>query len=307
MRLPLPAKSQAVSSPSSYLEASLSRLNDRVSLIRRDVELMLEGLHVKGRFLDELRENVRRHREEDFAQLREARRETWASWDERLKRVEEWMGAAAGLHRSATTLRAWRDSSLGFDRALTLSQKYAATLEQKAKKVEEKLVVLAERMHDWTKRLSAMEAELREFVERQAVKSTEILVSKARKRPYLEFVFNEREEEGRISLELKKLRTTANRVLERIARAEKWAAERAEANPDHFEARRTSLVESWRPFHGRFTSLREAALHQALDFEEGRRRLRWIYEQVQRMRVVEESVPQRRPLLQRLFKSKEES
>jgi len=293
--------------PSAYLKTSLARFNDRGALIRRDVELMLEGLRVKGRFLDELCQKIRRHREEDFAPLREARREAWASWDERLKRVEEWMGSTADLHRSATMLRAWRDSALGFDRAYALSRKYTASLEQKAAKFENKLHALGERLRDWTSRLGTKEAELREFVERQAVKDTEILVSKARKRPYLDFVFNEREEEGRISLELKKLRTTANRVLERIASAEKWAAQKAESNPDQFEAKKTYLVESWRPFHGRFTALREAALNQALEFEEGRRRLRWIYEQVQRMRVVEESVPQRRPLLQRLFDSKAEN
>jgi hypothetical protein len=296
-----------LSSPSPYLQEVLSRLNDRGSMIRRDIELMLEGLELKGRFLGELRPKIRRHREEDFAQLRDARRKTWDSWDERLKRVEEWMASAADLHRSATMLVAWRDSALGFDRAYALSQKYAATLEQKARKVEENLMLFGERMRDWASRLRAKEAELREFVERQAVKSTEILVSKARKRPYLDFVFNEREEEGRISLELKKLRNTANRVLARIARAEKWAAEKSEVNPAEFEARKMSLVESWRPFHGRFTALREAALHLALEFEEGRRRLRWIYEQVQMMHVVQESVPPPRPLLQRLFNAKEEN
>jgi hypothetical protein len=46
-------------------------------------------------------------------------------------------------------------------------------------------------------------------------------------------------------------------------------------------------------------------LRHALDFEEGRRRLRWIYEQVQRMRVVQDSPAVRRPLLERFFRPEE--
>jgi hypothetical protein len=297
----------ALSSPSPYLQTTLTRLKDRGALIRRDAEIMLEGIDAKERFLNELRQSVRQHREEDSAQLAQARLESWSAWDERLRRIEEWMNAVANPAREAASLRAWRDSALGFDRAVEVSRKYAAQLIRKAARLDEKLVGLTERMRSWSDRLSLKENELREFVERQAVKGTEILVSKARKQPYLDFVFSEREAEGRLSLEFKSLRATTNRVLERVARAEKWAAQKAEANPAYFESSKNSLQEMWRPFHQRFTVIREAVLHQALDFEEGRRRLRWIYEQVQRMRIVQENIPQRRPLLARLFNSQEDS
>lgn len=110
-----------MSNPSPYLEASLSRLSDRAKLIRRDVELMLEGVKVKTLLLEDLRQKVRKHRQEDAAQLTDARRETWGSWEERLKRVEAWMSSAANLARDTGNLRAWRESALGFDRAVHLS------------------------------------------------------------------------------------------------------------------------------------------------------------------------------------------
>ncbi len=291
--------------PSPYLQASLSRWNDRAALVRRDVEIMLEGLKVKGLLLEDLRQKVRKHRQEDTTQLTEARREIWASWEERLKRPEEWMASAAGLAREAATLRAWRDSALGFDRAVHLSQKFAASLEQKAVKLEEKTMALAGQLLLWSDRLRLKESDLREFAERQAVKTTEIQVSKARKQPYLDFLFVERELEGRLALEFKAIRTSANRMLERLARADKWANDRAQANPAHFEARKVRLLESWRSYHARFGELREAVLRHALDFEEGRRRLRWIYEQVQRMRVVQDIPSARRPLLERFFRPEE--
>src|SRR5579864_9405809 len=155
---------------------------------------MLEGLAVKGRFLEDLRQRVRRHRQDDFAQLAEARREVWGSWEERLKRLEQWMTNAAALGRSSADLRAWRDTALGFDRAQALSQKYGSVLESKAASLEKKLLKLAERMQHWADRLVLKEGDLRGFVERQAVKTAEILVSKARKQPYLDFVYVEREE-----------------------------------------------------------------------------------------------------------------
>ena len=299
------ARMRTLPSPSPYLQATLSRWQDRNALIRRDVEIMLEGLKLKGLLLDDLRQTVRKHRQEDIAQLEEARRQSWPSWEARLRRLEKWMAAGAQLKNSAAIVVAWRQSALGFDRASGLGQKYARTMEHKAAKNEKKLSELSERMKQWAERLRAMEVDLREFDARHPDKAAEVLVSKARKRPYLDFVFAERDEEGRLALGFKGLRATANRALERIARADQWVADRAAANPEHFEARKNTLLETWRPFHRRFSDLRAAILLQALDFEEGRKRLRWIYDQVQRMRIVQDSFPVHRPLLERLFRPEE--
>ena len=255
--------------------------------------------------MEDLRQKVLQHRQEDAHQLQTARRESWSSWDERLKRLEEWMGSAAQLRNAAANVAAWKKSALGFDRARGLGQKYAETLERKAARMGKTLSGLTERLQKWSDRLRAMEVDLREFISRHADKETEVLVSKARKRPYLDFVFAEREEEGRVALEFKSLRASANRALDRIARADQWAADRAAADPARFEERKNALLETWQPFQKRFTEMREAVLHQALDFEEGRKRLRWIYDQVQRMRVVQDMTPVRRPLLERLFRPEE--
>lgn len=292
-------------SPSPYLEATLSRWKDRNALVRRDIEIMLEGLNIKGELLSDLRQRVHRHRLDDIEQLREARRQNWTSWDERLKRMEKWMASGARIQNGVANVVAWRQSALGFDRARDLSKHYAALLESKALRLEAKRAMLADRTQQWAERLRVMEVDLKEFAERHASKTTEVLVSKARKQPYLDFVYLEREIEGKITLEFKDIRASVNRVLERLGRADQWVADRAAANPDHFEARKSTLLETWQPFHQKFGDIRENILHQALEFEEGRRRLRWIYEQVQRMRVVHESAPARRPFLERLFRPEE--
>ena len=73
-------------------------------------------------------------------------------------------------------------------------------------------------------------------------------------------------------------------------------------NPAYFEVHKNQLVALSVGTQKRFERIREAILGQALVFEEGRRRLRWIYEIVQGMRVVAESAPRPKPLLERLFK-----
>jgi hypothetical protein len=271
--------------------------------MRRDVDMLLESCHVKARLLTDLRQAIQHHRLDDVAQLREARRQVWPQWDERLKRVEEWMASAAGLAHSSANLRVWRDSAIGFNRMRRLSQKFGQLLEKRSARLDRKLLALSERMQAWSERLMVMESDIRGFMERQAAKDAEIVVSRARKQPYLDFVYREREEEGRLSSELKSIRFATNKTLERFASAEKWAADSAQAYPEQFEDGKEELSAFWRPFQKRFGELRELALHQALNFEEGRRRLRWVYEQVQHVRVVQnQNLLGQRPLWERLFR-----
>lgn len=288
-------------SPSLYLEASLARWSSCGSLARRDLELALEDLQVKLDTFKGLREVIRRHRHEDLGQLAAARQEARSRWEERLTRLEEWTASAEVLGQSSRRQCAWRDSALWFDRAQTISRRYGAMLEKKAVRLEKDLAALGERIQQWSDRLFLKQKELKEFAAREAFKGTEIFVSSARKRPYLDFVYAEREEEARLARQLKGARGSANHALARLARFETRAAQNADTSPAYFEIRKNQLLDGWRPVQRRFAKIREAALNQALAFEEGRPRLRGIYETIQRMRVIQETPPRRRPLLDRLF------
>ena len=293
-------------SPSRYLQATLSRWTERNALIRQDAHIMLAGLGIKELLLKDLRQKVRKHRMDDIDQLKDARRQSWTSWEERMKRLETWMAEAALLQNATANVVAWKKTTLGFDKARELAHKYAVILDRKAGQIETKLYQVSERLRQWGDRLRGMEQDLRAFVQRHADKTTEVLVSKARKQPYLNFVYAERDLEGKLAAEFKNIRSTVNQALERLARADQWVADRAAASPTHFEERKTSLLSTWRPFRKRYGDLRDMVLEQALDFEESRKRLRWIYDQVQRMRVVQEVAPARKPLLERLFQPRDE-
>ena len=143
--------------------------------------------------------------------------------------------------------------------------------------------------------------ELREFKERQDQKTTEILVSAARKRPYLDFVHDERSEEARLSRELKTLRSAVNHVLSRIERATAWAGDKSSVYPAHFELRRNQAVEPFTRLQPKYMELREKIMNEALAFEESRRQLRWIYDTVQKMRVVQDVFKPEKTLLDRII------
>jgi hypothetical protein len=295
-----------VPNPRAYLEDSLVRWVDRGTLIRRDAQLMLEGLEGKGRLLEELRERIKEHRRDDISQLTNARRETQLQWDERLKRLEGWIASGAEVGQNSGRLHAWKNSALWFDHARKIGERYGLALEPKAARLEKQLLELAEKVRLWSDRLLLKEADVRGFVERETVKGMEVLISSARKRPYLDFVYAEREEEARLAGEFKRLRGAANHALERFTRADKWASQKVLANPAYFEIRKNQILDLWSPIQRRIQQIREGTLNQALAFEEGRRRLRWFYDAVQRMRVVHETAPRRKPLLERLFKPQED-
>lgn len=291
--------------PSSYFEATQKRFQDRGELLRRDIDIMLEGLRSKGQLLDELRARTLTHRQEDLAQLTEARRELWASWDERLKRIEEWMRASAILKQTSSQFKVWSQSARGFERLQDFADRYKTSLQARARGMQAELAAATEAVQSWEQRLCAQEAEIRGFLDRQAAKTQEIMVSRARKQPFLDFVYLERESEARLAAQMKTVRLSVNRTLERIARAQKWASDRASQNPREFAARQDAFQAQIMPLQRQFALLREKALELALTFEGGRQRLRWIYEQVQRMRVVAEAPAPKTPLLHRLFGSRD--
>lgn len=274
-------------------------------LLRRDAAIQLDGLSDKKQYLEALRGQFTQHRVEDIAQIKEARTPVWASWEERLRRLEEWLKEAAEIKRSSATLRSWKESAIGFERLKDITDNFSASLERRAKALEETISATMHRIQAWDGRLRAQEADLRSFLDRQAAKTTEIMVSKARKQPYLDFAFREREEEGQLSQRMKSIRSTANRMLDRLTKANAWVFAKAEQSPGYFESNKDEFMTGLAFQRTQFSELREKALTLALYFEEGRQRLRWIYEQIQRLRVVPDSPPVNKPLIERLFGSNE--
>ncbi len=291
-----------LTAPSSYLQVSLARWSDRATLARRDVEMMMDGLEVKGHFIEGFRLKVLSRRKEDLVQLQDARREAWAQWDERLKRLGVWIGASTVLGQSSGRVLAWKDQVAWFDRAQNILARYAARLDQRAAALENQIVRLGEQTTEWCDRLILKESEASGVLRMEGIQSPEPMITSTRKRSFMEFVYAEREKEGELARHFKTIRGAANAVLDRLFRTQEWISRQTEINPAHFEIRRNQMQEFWNPLQKRFTQIREVALSQALLFEEGRTRLRAIYDMLQKARIIQDEPPSRRPLLERLFK-----
>lgn len=295
-----------MSSPSPYLQESWVRWANRGTLTRRDIELLLGGFQAKSRVIEGLRQKIHEHRRDDLAQLTAAREEAYQRWDERLSRLREWGASADTLTRTSNRLASWKETAQWFDRAHAISRRFTGNLEQSIGKIEKRLLGLENRLQQWLGRLSLKEAELQEIVNRQTDQTTDLMVSKARKAPYLDFLFLEREEEGRISQEFRKISAEVRRALHRLSLPEAWIAQKTTNFQAYFEIRKNQIFEPWRPLQQKLDALSEETLHLGLAFEEGRKRLRRIYEMVQKMKIVESSFTAPRPLLHRLFNLKDD-
>jgi hypothetical protein len=263
--------------------------------------MALEGFQSKTRFIADFRQQVVRHRREDLDQLREARQEAARRWEERFGRFAEWSASAAAQRQVASGLLAWKEGAVWLDRAQGVGLRYAGHLERKAERLGSQALAAAARLRRWADRLILKEGELRDFLNRQTVQTAEILVSSARKRPYQDFLFLEREEEGKLTLELRAIGAASARALKSLSRSLEASAGKAGAGSAQFEISRNQILEAWRPVQQRFAKLYEENAAQGLLLDEGHARLRWMYETVQKMRVVEEAAPPSRPLLHRLF------
>jgi len=290
-----------MSSASPFLKTSWTRCAERGVLVRQDIGMMLEGLRLKGSYLQGLRAKIEQHRRDDVDQLAMAQQDVWSRWDERLSRLEEWNASATILRQSSNGLRTWRDNAVWFDDAQAFGQRFAAVLLRKIERLEKKSVDAADRMTQWTARLILKETELREYASRPSEKAAETMMPSARKRLYLDFLFSEREEEGRLALETKSIGAQTSRSLQRLSRVEAQVAKKADENPAHFEIRKNQVFEVWRPLKQRLMQISQRTVNLGLPFEEGRQRLRSIYETVQKVKVIETPPSRRKPLLYRLF------
>jgi hypothetical protein len=167
--------------------------------------------------------------------------------------------------------------------------------------MEKRLVNVADRLKLWQNRLSVKAIELTGMMNRQVEGSAGLLVSSAQRSKNLDFVFIEREEEGRLSIEFKKISADIRQSLNRLSRPETWELEQAKFFPAYAEIRKNQVFEPWRPLQQKLDTLSEETLHMGLLFEEGRQRLRGIYETVQKMKIVEPALTAPRPFLHRLF------
>jgi DNA repair exonuclease SbcCD ATPase subunit len=269
--------------------------------VRKDVEWLLGGFQTKSRVMESLRQKIQEHRRDDLAQLAAASVEADQRWEERLSRLPEWTASAQALSRESSRLLSWRNTVQWFDRAHAIGRQLAGTLERNIGNMEKRLGRLEGRLQEWQRRLSHKETELREMANRQADPTADLPVSAAHKGACLDFVFLEREEEGRISMEFKKMSSGVRWALHRLSLPEDWMARKTTDFPAYFEIRKNQISEPWHPLQQKLDELSEATLHLGLAFEEGRKRLRGIYEIVQKMKSVAPAFTPPRPLLHRLL------
>ena len=285
--------------PSLPLQSTLARWSDLDHIARRDLEIAVESLSSKARRLEELRRLFSRHRAEDMTQLSSARQDAWSRWDERLKRLREWTAQGEHMAEASRRLSEWRASARWFERAQAMARRYAERLDPKAGALEKRQKQLAEKLQDWSARLSAKEWSLNDLCPPVADPSAEAgrPLTLSQKRAYLDGLYAERDYEGTLILEMRAFRSAVQRLSRPFARIEAWAGQIAEQDPTHFEIPRSHVWAESRFLRGRLTAMEESQLQLEAAFEENRQKLRSIYAKAQRLPAVEEPAPPPPPAL----------
>ncbi len=291
---------------SPYLLSALTRWTDRQKAVRTEVESHLDHTAEKRVYLDDLMKQVLRHRHEDVSQLAESHEAAASRWQERLKRLETWVDGAVSMRQRFDRVQGWQRSVRWFERMNRLAERAALRLERRARRYEERHTKISEELSLWNARLGMKEVELREFVDRQTHSAYEIFVSSARKKPFLDFVVEERDHESQLGKTLRSLREGVMLTLKRLETAITWAKDRAGYQPAKFELHRKQIELLSEPLRGRYETIRIHVMNDALLFEEGRKRLRDVYEMVQKMRVIESPQKPARTFFDRLLNYEKE-
>jgi len=271
---------------SPYLKVVLTRWTDRQSAVRKELEQAKDHVAEKRLYLDDLMNQILRHRQEDMTHLSIARQASDTQWQERLARLETWNTATQSLATRFERVEGWHKSAQWFERAMELAETLKQRLLQRASRYEIRHAALQESLESWLGRLTMKEIELHQFKQHEAALSGDIFVSSARKQPFVDFALAERQEESRLNRDLRLLREAANLYLNRLEEASSWAQQRADYHPVSFEHCKNQIQDTTRDTRERYAALRNRIMNSALLFEEGRKRLRWIYDTVQLMRVV---------------------
>lgn len=291
---------------SPYLKSALTRWTDRQTTLRKDLEQALDHVAEKRIYLDDLMNQILRHRREDITHLSIARKDSESRWQEQLKRLEDWSNASSNIALRFERVLGWHTSTQWFERAVDLADSMRLRLFQRAERYDLRHVQLQESIESWLGRLALKEIELKQFKQHEAALGNDIFVSSSRKEPFMRFAIDERNEETRLGRDLRNLRDAANLVLHRLEEASSWAEKRADYHPVSFEEYKNRIQESTLPTRERYAALRNRIMNSALLFEEGRKKLRWIYEIVQQMRVVPSFTQPKRSLWDRLVNYEKE-
>lgn len=293
---------EIVANISSFLDALLTRHLQNGSDLRKEVSFRKDLLASGLLNLETIRRSHRDMRAADLRELENTVELTDLRWNERLLRIVEWQNSAASLQQQQAQQQRIVQAIVWFQKADVHKDAFIRRLSHRAALWQDQQKQFHQELKEWSGTLSQKQEDLQEFKQKGADKVERLLVSRARKKPELDFVKAHSAKSDLLAYALQQLRRSINHSLGRIQSAYAALEIRANENQVFFEIHKDEIQAALKPCEKTFLEHREAILSDALLYESCKRQLRWIQETVNGLRCIEDFYHPPEPFWKKFFR-----
>jgi chromosome segregation ATPase len=272
---------------SPYLDDLLRRWTSGVQDQRQEAAFQKELIDPASLAANGNRLALRERRRRDLRQLSDEMETAQARWQERLQRVVEWKRAATEIQNQESHLRRIVRSTVWLQKARGYQDVFVQRLERRAEALDAAQQALHEKLVAWQPVLEEREAALTDLIAKGTQAGRPLYVSRARKRPEIEFVQEQEAVNGRLQQEMRGLRRSLNHSIDRVRKA--FAALDQLVGPQIlYEVHRQEIVTALKGLERLLNQRREQILSDALIYESCRRTLRSVRETAHGLNCLED-------------------
>jgi hypothetical protein len=207
---------------------------------------------------------------------------------ESLDRLLEQKAKLDRLRRIILDRQAIARSTHWFERIQAVAGPLAQRWSRQAQALIERHARLAEAITAWQAELAEKSSWVAAFRLKQARRRLPLLVSRARKRPIVEFLREKKCKDALFALRLMELRQALARQLEHHQVLQKSLEDHSVPSPSLFEPAEQRIWAGFEASHQTLMALREPVLGESVPYESARLALRRIEEAAAAMRCVED-------------------
>jgi DNA repair exonuclease SbcCD ATPase subunit len=270
--------------------------------LRAEASLQRDLLSATASTLQRARQTHHERRVQDLRSFEQTIEATQNRWNERLRRLDEWQGTLDSLGTQRKNLEGIMQSIHWFRKALERHQgSFLRRFQQRIRSLQSQAQPLHQALNRWSAALQEHLALLTGHFDNRPNRET-LLVSRARKRPEVEFLQAQQATAEQLGKELRELRRSLNNALGRLQKARQTVDQRAAFSEVRFEIHKQSIHRALEPLALALQEQRESILSDALAYESCCRHLLKLQEMVQSLRCIEDVYPPTMPRWKAFFK-----
>jgi hypothetical protein len=273
---------------SPYLDNLLTRWTQSLTDLRKEAAFQKDLIEPLSLAAHGNRLAMRERRRRDLRRLEDTQTESYARWDERLNRVEEWKQKTAQLKEEDERLRRLVQGSAWLEKARRHQDAFSHRIEHRAVLLQADQQALHTQLDAWLMLLQTQETTLQELRQKAEQSEHPFYVSRARKEPEVDFVAAQPATRDSLGQELLTLRRSLNILNSRVHRALQTIEQRTSGVEILYEVHKQELQSELKRLEKLLATRREEILSDALIYESCRHLLRRLEETAYGLQCIED-------------------